>query len=234
MIRKSIEEAFKASIPILAGYLLLGFGFGVLLRDAGYGVFWAFAMSTLIYAGAMQYVGVGLIAGGASIINMIITSIAINARQLFYAVSMIKEYRGAGKKKVYLAFALTDETYSLVCDGSYPEGTDKHQYRFFLSFFNQCYWILGGVLGNLMGDVLPFSTSGVEFSMTAIFVAAFVSQWKEFEDHTPALIGIICSIISLVIFGAEGFLIPAMLLITVALLLSRKKLENIYRDDAIE
>lgn len=234
MIKKTITEAFKASIPIFAGYLLLGFGFGVLLRDAGYGVLWAFAMSVLIYAGAMQYVGVSLIAGGASVINMIITSIAINARQLFYAIAMIKEYHGAGKKKAYMAFALTDETYSLLCDGSYPEGTDKHQYRFFLSLFNQCYWILGGVLGNLMGNVLPFSSNGVEFSMTAIFVATFVSQWKHFDDHTPAIIGIVCSIISLIIFGAEGFLIPAMILITVALLLSRNKLEDIYGDDLCE
>ncbi|MDO5849028.1 MAG: AzlC family ABC transporter permease [Methanobrevibacter sp.] len=227
MRKTAVKEAFKTSIPIMAGYLLLGIGFGVLLRDAGYGVLWAFAMSVLIYAGALQYVGVGLIAGGAGIINIIITSFAVNARHLFYSISMIKEYRGAGKKKAYLAFALTDETYSLLCDGHYPEGTNKHEYRFFLSMFNQCYWIVGGIIGNLLGEILPFNSSGIEFSMTAIFVAAFVSQWKATDNHIPAIIGIACSVVCLIIFGSEGFLIPAMLMITFALLLFREKLENV-------
>ena len=163
MTKKVLLEAFKKTIPVMAGYILLGIGFGVLLRDAGYGVWWALAMSVFIYAGAMQYVGVGLIATGASIVDVIITSIAVNARHLFYSITLIKKYKGAGKKKPYLIFALTDETYSLLCDGSYPDGTDKHTYRFLVSMFNHFYWILGGVLGNVLGNIVPFDTSGIDF-----------------------------------------------------------------------
>ena len=210
----------------MAGYILLGIGFGILLRDAGYGVLWALAMCVLIYAGALQYVGVGLIAGGAGIINTILISIAVNARHLFYSISMIDKYRDAGRKKPYLAFALTDETYSLLCDEECPDGVDKHSFFFLVSLFNQCYWVIGGVMGNLLGNVIPFDTGGIEFSMTALFVASFVSQWKTTKNHTPALIGLFCSLVCLIILGAEHFLIPAMLLITFVLLLLRKSTDE--------
>ena len=154
---------------------------------------------------------------------MIITSIAVNARHLFYSVTLIKKYKGAGKKKPYLIFALTDETYSLLCDGSYPDGTDKHTYRFFVSMFNHFYWILGGVLGNVLGNIVPFDTSGIDFSMTALFVAAFVSQWKSTKNHFSALVGVICALICLLAFGSDIFLILAMLLITLVLLVFRSK-----------
>lgn len=147
--RRVIGHAFYTSLPVMAGYVVLGIGFGILLRSAGYGVLWAFAMSALVYAGSMQYVGVGLIAGGASVLTMIITTIMVNARHLFYSISMIDRYKGAGKYKPYLIFALTDETYSLLSDGKTPEGDDPNLYRFLVSFFNQCFWVTGSVLGSL-------------------------------------------------------------------------------------
>lgn len=226
MTKRVVKEAFFKSIPVMAGYIILGIGFGVLLRDAGYGVVWALAMSILIYAGALQYVGVGLIASGAGIINVIITSVAVNARHMFYSISMINAYKGAGKKKPYLIFALTDETYSLLCDGRYPAGEDKHIYRLLVALFNQCYWVIGSTAGNILGDIIPFHTTGIEFSMTALFLASFISQWKSTKDHIPALVGVCSTILCLLVFGAENFLIPSMLLITFLLLLMKSKLSK--------
>ena len=224
MRRYTIRQALKKSIPVMAGYIVLGFGFGILLQNAGYGVLWALAMSLLIYAGSMQYVGVGLLSGGASVLTAAVTTVMVNARHLFYSISMIDRYKDAGRGKPYLIFALTDETYSLLCDGSVPEGADADLYRFLVSMFNQSYWVLGSVLGNLLGSVLPFSTAGIEFSMTALFVASFVEQWLTADSHIPALTGLVSTLLCLLVFGPEGFLIPAMLLITFVLTLLRARL----------
>ncbi|MBQ6343350.1 MAG: AzlC family ABC transporter permease [Anaerolineaceae bacterium] len=226
MNRQIIKQAFLKSLPVMAGYIVLGIGFGILLQKAGYGVLWSFAMSVFIYAGSMQYVGVGLISGGASILTTAFTTVMVNARHLFYSISMIDRYKDAGKYKPYLIFALTDETYSLLCDGHAPAEGDPNQYRFFVSLFNQCYWVTGSVLGSLLGAVLPFSTAGIEFSMTALFIASFTEQWLTSHDHIPALTGLLGTLSCLVIFGAENFLIPAMLLITLILTILRKREEK--------
>ena len=217
------KKAFLTSQPVLAGYVVLSIGFGILMRDAGYGVLWTAAMSLFIYAGSLQYVGVGLITGGASVLTTLLTSFMVNARHLFYSISMIGKYRDAGKYKPYLIFALTDETYSLLCDGNTPEGADPQRYRFLVSLFNQCWWVTGSVLGSLLGAVLPFSTAGIEFSMTALFTASFTEQWLSSKDHVPALTGLLGTLLCLLIFGPERFLIPAMLLITLVLTLLRKR-----------
>ena len=222
----TVKAAFLKSIPVMAGYIVLGIGFGILLNAAGYGVLWALAMSVFIYAGSMQYVGIGLITGGASMITTALTTLMINARHLFYSISMIDRYKGAGKYKPYLIFALTDETYSLLCDGEIPDRVNADKYRFLVSLFNQCYWVLGCVTGSLLGTVIPFSTNGIEFSMTALFVAAFTEQWLSNDDHVPAIVGVISSVACLIIFGAGSFLIPAMLIITLVLTLFRSRLEE--------
>jgi 4-azaleucine resistance transporter AzlC len=225
MKKSIIKKAFLKSLPVLAGYVVLGIGFGILLKKAGYGVLWSFAMGTFIYAGSMQFVGVGLIDGGASIITTVITTFMVNARHLFYSISMIDKYKGSGKYKPYMIFALTDETYSLLCDGKTPEGEDPNLYRFLVSFFNHVYWISGCVLGSLLGSVLPFSTAGIEFSMTALFIASFTEQWLSNKDHIPAITGLFSTLICLLAFGKENFLIPSMLLITFVLTLLRKREE---------
>ncbi len=225
-----VRKSFIKSLPVMAGYIVLGIGFGILLRNAGYGTAWSFAMSLFIYAGTMQYVGVGLISGGASVITAAIATVMVNARHLFYSISMIDRYKGSGKFKPYLIFALTDETYSLLSDGVVPEGMedpkDFNLYRFLVSLFNQCYWVTGSVLGSLLGAVLPFSTEGIEFSMTALFIASFTEQWLTTRDHVPALTGLIGTAVCLAIFGPERFLIPAMLLITLVLTLLRGRKEG--------
>ena len=223
---RTIKQAFYKSIPVCAGYVVLGIGFGILMRNAGYGVIWAASMSIFIYAGSMQYIGIGLLTGGASVITAIITTIMVNARHLFYSISMIDTYKHSGKFKPYLIFSLTDETYSLLCEGQAPDGTSPELYRFLVSFFDHCYWIIGTIIGNLLGAMLPFSTSGIEFSMTALFVASFTEQWIVTKDHVPALTGLLCTLLSLLVFGKDNFLIPAMLLITLVLTLLRSREEK--------
>ena len=218
-----MKKAFFKTLPVMAGYIVLGIGFGILLNSASYGTAYSLAMSVLIYAGSMQYVGVGLLAGGASVITVILTTFMVNARHLFYSISMTDRYRDAGKYKPYLIFALTDETYSLLCDGTVPEGEEPNRYRFLVSLFDQCYWVTGCVLGSLLGKAIPFSTAGIEFSMTALFIASFTEQWLRTKDHIPALTGLAGTAICLILFGKDRFLIPAMLLITLVLTLIRNR-----------
>ena len=201
----------------MAGYIVLGTGFGILMHNAGYGVLWTAAMSVFIYAGSMQYVGVSLLTGAASILTTAFTTVMVNARHLFYSISMVDLYKDAGKYKPYMIYALTDETYSLLCDGKTPDGADPNKYRFFVSLFNHSYWVTGSILGSLLGAVLPFSTAGIEFSMTALFIAAFTEQWLTAKDHIPALTGLFSTLLCLVLFGPGRFLSPAMLLITLVL-----------------
>lgn len=229
-----IKRAFRASLPVFAGYIVLGIGFGILLKTKGYGLLWAALSSVFVYAGSLQYIMVNLIAAGALLITTALTAVMVNARHLFYGISMIDRYKGAGKKKPYLIFALTDETYSLVCSDESVRGVrDRHRYYFFLSMFNQIYWITGSVMGSVLGGLITFSTEGIDFALTALFVTIFVDQWLSTKDHRAALTGVIASVICLLIFGADNFLIPAMLCITAALTVMRSKLsrENIIEDE---
>lgn len=215
---KTVKKAFVASVPVMSGYLVLGMGFGIILRSKGFGVLWALAMSGFIYAGSLQYVGINLICGGASLISVALTSLMVNARHLFYGISMINKYRGAGRKKPYMIFALTDETYSLVC-GDVPgiEPERYHDYCFFVSVFDHFYWIAGSLIGSLLGNIIPFDTTGIDFALTALFITVFVKQWLENKDHLPAVIGVASSVLCLAVFGAANFLIPSMALISIAL-----------------
>ena len=215
------RKAFLRSLPVMAGYVVLGMGFGILAQRAGYGLPWALAMSVLVFAGSMQYVGIGLLQGGASVLAAVLTTVMVNARHLFYSISMIGRYRDTGRYKPYLIFALTDETYSLLCDGKAPEGTDPGLFFFLVSLFNHTWWVAGSLAGALLGGVLPFSTAGIEFSMTALFIASFTEQWITMKDHLPALTGLAGTLACLLVFGPERFLIPAMLMITLVLTLLR-------------
>lgn len=225
MNKMTIKYAFKQSLPVMAGYLVLGMGFGILLKTKGYGVAWAFFMSLFIYAGSMQYVTINLLSGGATILSTALMTLMVNARHLFYGISMIERYRNTEPYKPYLIFGLTDETYSLVCSGNVPEGVNEKKYFFLLTFLNQCYWIIGSVVGSLLGSLITFNTAGIEFSMTALFLVVFVDQWKSVKDHTSAVVGVGTSVVCLLVFGAENFLIPSMIAITVLLTVLRKKLQ---------
>lgn len=206
----------------MAGYIVLGTGFGILLAGKGYSFWWALLMSLVIYAGSMQYVGVGLLGSGAAVISTALMTLMVNARHLFYGISMLEKYKGTGAMKPYLIFALTDETYSLVCDPKLPEEVNGKWYYFLVSALNQSYWVLGSFLGAFLGNALSFNTTGIDFSMTALFVVIFVEQWESTRNHIPALLGLSISFLCLLAFGADNFLIPAMIGITIGLFLLKK------------
>ena len=220
MLKQTAKTAFLHTIPVMTGYLFLGFGFGIILQQNGYGVLWAFAMSLFIYAGSMQYVGVGLLTGGVSLATAALTTLMVNARHLFYGISMVDAYKGTGKGKPYLIFALTDETFSLVSQGA-PEHVERNRYFFLVSALNQCYWVVGSVLGALAGK-LPMDFTGIDFALTALFITIFVEQWLTTKNHFPALVGVISAIVCLIVFGSDGFLIPTMILIAAILVIYPK------------
>lgn len=224
MQKKVFLHAFKASLPVMAGYIVLGIGFGVLLADKGYNFIWAFLMSLTIYAGSMQYAALDLISGGASIITTALMTLMINARHFFYGLSMLDKYKGMGKRKPYLIFGLTDETYSLVVSPA-PEGCDEKRYYFLVTLFDQIYWVLGSVLGGLLGPLLPFDSTGMDFAMTALFVVIFVEQWQSAKNHIPALLGLGITLLCLILLGPTAFVIPSMVLIILALAALRNVLE---------
>lgn len=160
-----IKSAFFSTIPVMAGYLVLGIGFGMILQARGYGVLWALAMSVFIYAGSMQYVAIDLLSGGVSVLVAALTTLAVNARHLFYGISMIDKYKEQ-KTRNFLFFTLTDETYSLVCSDAPEKSGDASGYYFWVSLLDYLYWIAGSVIGSVLGSVLPFSTEGIDFSLT--------------------------------------------------------------------
>jgi 4-azaleucine resistance transporter AzlC len=225
MNHKTVKAAFQDSVPVMAGYIVLGIGFGVLLQSKGYHYLWAILMSTIIYAGSMQYVAVDLLSGGASLITAALMTLMINARHFFYGISMLEKYKGIGKAKPYLIFALTDETYSLVCRNNIPIGVDQKRYAFFVSLLNQCYWITGTAIGALLGALIPFNSTGIDFAMTALFVVIFMEQWLTSKQHLPAIIGVTVTAACLLVFGAGSFVIPSMIGITVLLVLCKKNLK---------
>ena len=223
MTRKLFKRIILNTLPVMTGYLVLGFGLGVLMSDKGIGIFWVLVSSLIIYAGSMQFVLVNLITSGAGLITTAITTLLVNARHLFYGISMVDKYRASGKKKPYLIFALTDETYSLVCSGETPEGVKPHKYRFLVSLFNQIYWVTGSLIGAVFGTAIPINTKGIDFCMTALFITIFLEQWLTTKDKRASLIGLITTVCCLLIFGKEVFLIPSMVIISFFLLLLKTK-----------
>lgn len=220
--KKTILYAFKASLPVIAGYLVIGAGFGILMHSHGCAWYWAALMSIAVYAGSMQYVAIDLLATGADMITFALMTLAVNARHLFYGLTMLGKYKDIKKAKPYLVFALTDETFSLVCAPDLPKEVDTEGYYFFVSLFNHIYWVIGSIFGAFLGAALPFNSTGVEFSMTALFTVTVVSQWEKSKNHLPALTGLFVSVLCLYVFGPADFLIPAMVVITVLLLFERR------------
>lgn len=216
MKMKTLRRAFLASVPVMAGYLVLGTAYGILLADKGYSLIWGLAQSLLIFAGSMQFVGINLLAGGASLVSAAVMTLLVNARHLFYGFTMLEKYRNTGKMKPYLIFGLTDETFALVVNDA-PAGVDRNLYFFLVTLFDQCWWVTGTLIGCLAGSAMTFNTEGIDFAMTALFVVIFTEQLLQAEDYVPAVTGVAASLLSLLLFGPDRFLIPAMLAITAVL-----------------
>ncbi len=215
--------ALPRTIPVMVGYLFLGAAYGILMNVNGYGIGWTFAISVLVFAGSLQYLGVTMLAGLVHPLAALMMSLMLNARHLFYGISMLGKYGEVRKGKPYLIFGLTDETFSVVCHDTAPKNLDQDKVYFWITLLDQFYWVLGSVLGAIAGSFITFDTTGLDFALTALFVVIFVDQWKQKEGHVPAVTGVLASVLCLIIWGASSFIIPAMILILAILTLQYKK-----------
>lgn len=226
MRKKDIAYAFQQSIPVMLGYLFMGLAFGLMLQNAGYHFVWAFLISLTVYSGSMQFVLVTLLSGAAGLFYTCLMTLFINGRHIFYGLSFIEKFRSMGKACPYMIFTLTDETYSVLCSLKVPEGLSEKRVSFFIAFFDHCYWITGCVLGAVVGQLFSFDTTGVDFSMTALFIVIVINQWLEDKKYLSTLIGFAAGLLSLLILGADQFLLPALSLAVLILMLSRKRVEG--------
>lgn len=224
-MKSSFKSAFPQTLPVLAGYVSLGIAFGILLRDAGYGVIYAFLMSLFVFAGSAQFLCVELLVANATLPQVAFLIFLLNFRHFFYGLTMISHYRNV-KNKWYLIFGLTDETYALLSANKIPSTVEKSDFYFAVTLLNHIYWISGSVIGSLVGALIPFDMTGIDFAMTALFAVLVVEQWKSHSKHFPAILGFTVSILSILIFGAENFIIPTLIIICVILLLFKNQLEE--------
>ena len=222
--RRALRAAFPATIPVMTGYLCLGMAFGVLMKTNGYGPFWAGLMSLMCFAGSMQFVTITLLTTTFDPVQAFLLSVMVNARHIFYGLAVLDKYKGLGKVRVFLIFALTDESFSLVTTVEPPEGVERKNFYFWISFLNYLYWAGGSIVGGLVGSLITFDTTGMDFALTALFVVLFMEQVKKKENRPAGLIGVGCTVLALVLFGADNLVIPAMILILLVLLGGRKKL----------
>ena len=229
MKKKAFKAAFPYTIPIGIGFLFLGMSYGFMMQSKGFSVWYPFFMSMFIFAGSMEFVTANLLLSAFSPVAAFFLALMVNARHLFYGLSMLDKYKNTGWKKFYLIFGMCDESFSINCNVEPPEGVDRGWFMFIVTLLNQIYWVFGATLGALLGYVIHFDTTGIEFVMTALFVVMFVDQWRETDNHIPALTGVLCSVLCLLLFGSEYFIVPAMVLIVICFAGMKKKL---YKKEA--
>jgi len=223
----ALRAAFPFTVPIFAGFLFLGIAYGIYMNSLGFSAIYPILMSLVIFAGSMEFVAANLLLVSFNPMNALFLTLMVNARHLFYGISMLDKYRGTGKKKYYLIFGMCDESFSINSTVNVPKGVDKGWFMFFVTLLNQCYWVLGSAIGGLFGSFIKFNTEGLEFVMTALFVVIFIEQWMKVKKHQSALAGLGLSAVCLIIFGGDQFIIPSMIAILGVLTLLRKPLEKV-------
>ena len=223
---RALRAAAPQTIPVLAGYFVLGMGYGIYVQSLGLPVWMPMLMGTVVYGGSLEFVLASLLLSAFSPLSAFLMALMIQARHLFYGLAMLERYKGYGLRSFYMIFAMSDETFSITCSAEPPEGVDRGWFMFFITLLDQCYWVFSAGLGAVVGSVLPFSTEGVDFVMTAMFVVIFLEQWLKEKHHAASWIGLLASVVCLVCFGADSFLIPTMAAILLTLLLCRRKLER--------
>lgn len=222
---KALKAAFPETIPILTGFLFLGFTYGVYMNVSGFPFLYPMIMSVVIFAGSVEFVTVSMLLSSFDPLQCFLMALMINARHIFYGLSILDKFRGTGKKKFYLIYGMCDETFSINYTADIPEGVDKGLFMLFVTLLNQIYWVAGATLGGIFGSVVKFDTTGLDFVMTAMFVVIFLEQWMKDKNHVPALVGLAASALCLVIFGADSFVIPSMIVIFAVLTVMRRPLE---------
>ena len=223
---RAFEAALPQTVPVFAGYLVLGLGYGIYAQSMGLPVWYPVLMACVVYGGSLEFVLVSLLTAAFSPVSAFLMALMIQARHLFYGLAMLERYKGYGLRSVYMIFSMSDETFSITCSTEPPKGVDRGWFMFFISLLDQFYWAASAGVGALLGSVLPFSTEGVDFVMTAMFVVIFMNQWEKELQHYSGVFGIAASFVCLVIFGQSNFLIPAMVCILVLLTVFRKPLER--------
>ena len=225
-IKKAFVAAFPHTIPILAGFLVLGMSYGVYARASGFSFWYPVGMAVAIFGGSLEFVAVAMLGGIFAPVQTFLMALMIQARHLFYGISMLERYKGMGWKKFYLIYALCDETFSINCAVEPPENVDRGWFMFFVSILDQSYWVCGATIGAVLGGVIPFSTEGLDFAMTALFVVIFLDQWLKEKQHHSSVIGLCAAAGCLLLFGADNFMIPTMICILVLLTACRKPIER--------
>lgn len=224
MKKKAFQAAFPYTLPICVGFLFLGMYYGFMMRSKGFSFLYPLFMSMFIFAGSMEFVTVNLLLSAFHPLSAFFLALMVNARHLFYGISMLGKYKNVGWKKFYLIYGMCDETFSVNCTAKIPEDVDEGWFMFFVTLLNQIYWVGGATLGALLGYVIHFDTTGIEFVMTALFVVMFLNQWEEKgADHKAALTGVGASLLCLLVFGGQNFILPTMALIIVCFLLAEKR-----------
>ena len=213
MRKKAFKAAFPFTIPIFAGFWFLGMTYGIYMNVSGFPFWYPMIMSITIFAGSMEFVAVNLLLGAFNPLQAFLLTLMVNARHLFYGISMLDKYRNTGAKKPYLIFGMCDESFSINYTADIPEGVDKGWFMFFVTLLNQCYWFFGTSLGAIFGSFIHFNTDGLDFVMTAMFVVIFLEQWLKEKNHLPAVLGLALSVGCLLIFKKDNFMIPSMLAI---------------------
>ena len=221
---KTIKFALSKSLPVLFGYLFLGSAFGIMLYEAGYNVLWAVLISFVVYAGSGQFLLVSLLSSAASLPTVAFMTLFVNSRHIFYGLSYIETFKKGGWRYPFMIFSLTDETYSVNTSfRSVPNDVNEVKARYYIGLFDHIYWIMGTIIGSLAGQLIPIDFTGVDFSMTALFVVIYIDQMLASRNKITGVIGIVCAVVCLIIFGADKFLFPSLIL-TVALLSAMKPL----------
>lgn len=226
MKKKALKAAFPHTIPILTGFLFLGMTYGIYMRSLGFSFVYPMLMSITIFAGSMEFVAGNLLLGSFNPFQALAMTLMINARHLFYGISMLDKYKGTGAKKFYLIFGMCDESFSINCTADIPDDVERGWFMFFVNLLNQSYWFIGATIGGLFGSLITFSTEGLDFVMTAMFVVIFMEQWFKDKNHANAFVGLGISVISLLAFGADRFILPAMAGILILLTILKKPLEK--------
>lgn len=225
-IRRTFLAAFPHTIPIFAGFWFLGLTYGIYMNASGFSFWYPMLMGLTIFAGSMEFVAVNLLLGAFNPLQALTMTLMINARHLFYGISMLDRYKNTGWKKFYLIFGMCDESFSINYTADIPEDVDRGWFMFFVTFLNHCYWVFGAALGGVFGSLLTFNTKGLDFVMTAMFVVIFLEQWLKEKSHISAYLGLGLSLLCLLVFGADRFIIPSMLAILGILTLLRSPIER--------
>lgn len=223
----AFRSAFPYTVPIFAGFLFLGIAYGIYMNSLGFSAIYPIMMSLIIFAGSIEFVAANLLLVAFNPINALFLTLMVNARHLFYGISMLDKYRGTGRKKFYLIYGLCDESFSINCSVDVPMNVDKGWFMFFVTLLNHFYWVIGAAIGGIFGSLVQFNTEGLDFVMTALFVVIFIEQWMKEKKHHSSLVGLGLSTVSLIIFGGNNFIIPAMLAILGILTVLRKPLEKV-------